>query len=77
VLQFVPERVMPSTAIREIDYDFPSHRLTVTFVSGRRYIYDGVPLRVHDAFTHAESHGGFFNREIRGRYPFREIDGRL
>ena len=65
---------MPSTAIRDIDYDIPSHRLTVTFVSGRRYIYDGVPQRVYDAFARADSRGGFFNREIRDRYPFREID---
>ncbi|MBN8972644.1 MAG: KTSC domain-containing protein [Xanthobacteraceae bacterium] len=67
---------MPSTAIRDIDYDLPSHRLTVTFVSGRRYIYDGVAQHVYDAFTHADSRGGFFNHEIRDRYPFHEIDSR-
>lgn len=65
---------MPSTAIRDIDYDGSSHRLTVTFVSGRRYIYDGVAQRVYDAFSHADSRGGFFNREIRDRYPFHEIE---
>ncbi len=67
---------MPSTAIHDIDYDIRSHRLTVTFVSGRRYIYEGVPQRLYDAFTRAESRGGFFNHEIRDRYPYREIDGR-
>lgn len=67
---------MPSTAIRDIDYDAPSRRLTVTFVSGRRYIYDGVAQRVRDAFMQADSRGGFFNREIRDRYPFHEIDSR-
>lgn len=65
---------MPSTAIRDIDYDSSSHRLTVTFVSGRRYIYDGVAQRVYDAFSHADSRGGFFNREIRDRYPCHEIE---
>ena len=67
---------MPSTAIRDIDYDGPSHRLTVTFVSGRRYVYDGVAQRVYDAFTRTDSRGGFFNREIRDRYPFHEIESR-
>jgi hypothetical protein len=67
---------MPSTAIRDIDYDISSHRLTVTFVSGRRYVYDGVAPRVYDAFTQADSRGGYFNREIRDRYPFHEIDSR-
>lgn len=67
---------MPSTAIRDIDYDIPSHRLTVTFVSGRRHIYDGVAQRVYDAFSKADSRSGFFNREIRDRYPFHEIDNR-
>jgi hypothetical protein len=67
---------MPSTAIRDIDYDISSHRLTVTFVSGRRYIYDGVSQRVYNAFTKADSCGGFFNHDIRDRYPFHEIDSR-
>lgn len=63
---------MPSTAIRDIDYDGFAHRLTVTFVSGRRCIYDGVAQRVYDAFTRADSRSRFFNREIRDRYPFHE-----
>jgi hypothetical protein len=64
---------MPSTAIRNIGYDTSSHRLTVTFVSGRCYVYDDVPQQVHDDFTRADSRGGFFNREIRDRYRFHEI----
>ncbi|MBN9014979.1 MAG: KTSC domain-containing protein [Rhizobiales bacterium] len=67
---------MPSTAIRDIDYDISSHRLTVTFVSGRRYIYDSVSQRVYNAFTQADSRGGFFNHDIRDHYPFHEIDNR-
>lgn len=64
---------MPSTAIRDFSYDETSCRLTITFVSGRRYVYDNVPSDVFDAFTRADSRGGFFNRDIRDRYRYREI----
>lgn len=64
---------MPSTAIRDFGYDEASRQLTITFVSGRRYVYDGVPPAVFDAFKDAPSRGGFFNREIRDRYRFREV----
>lgn len=64
---------MPSTAIRDFSYDETSCRLTITFVSGRRYVYDDVPPDVVDAFTRADSRGGFFNRDIRDRYHYREI----
>jgi lysyl-tRNA synthetase class 2 len=59
-----------STAIRAIDYDPPRRRLRVTFVSGVRYEYRGVPAAAHRAFMEAESKGRFFQAQIRGRYPF-------
>ena len=64
---------MPSTAIRDFGYDVTTGRLTITFVSGRRYLYDDVPPAVFDAFEQAPSRGGFFNHEIRDRYRFREV----
>jgi hypothetical protein len=47
----------------------------VTFVTGRRYVYDDVPSEVFDAFKTAPSRGAFFNHEIRDRYAFREVTG--
>jgi hypothetical protein len=35
---------MPSTVIRRFDYSTATRRLTVEFVSGRRYVYSEVPL---------------------------------
>jgi hypothetical protein len=64
---------MPSTAIRYFRYDPAKRELDVTFVTRRRYIYEGVPPEVFDAFKAAFSKGTFFNREIRDRYAFREI----
>ena len=64
---------MPSTAIRSIFYVPAKRELWVTFVSGRRYVYAGVPSNVFDAFETAPSHGAFFNHEIRDHYAFREV----
>ena len=64
---------MPSTAIRSFFYDPARRQLWVTFVTGRRYVYDEVSSEVFDAFKAAESRGTFFNHEIRDRYPFRAI----
>ena len=59
-----------SSAILESAYDRKQRRLHVTFVSGHRYAYDDVPVRAHRAFVEADSKGGFFQAEIRDRYPY-------
>jgi len=64
---------MPSTAIRYFRYDSAKCELQVTFVTGRRYVYDNVPPDVFDAFRAAFSKGTFFNHEIRDRYAYREV----
>lgn len=64
---------MPSSVIRGFSYD-PEHRaLTVTFVSGRVYRYEGVPADVVSSFRQAFSKGEFFNARIRDRYATSEI----
>jgi hypothetical protein len=65
---------MPSTAIRHFRYDSAKAELTVTFVSGRRYIYAQVPPEVFTAFGEAPSKGAFFNAEIRDAYAYREVE---
>jgi KTSC domain-containing protein len=64
---------MPSTAIRSLFYDSAKRGLSVTFVTGRRYIYADVPKEVFEAFETAESRGAFFNHAIRDRYACREV----
>ena len=64
---------MPSTVIRYFRYDSAERELQVTFVTGRRYVYEAVPSDVFDAFRAAFSKGTFFNREIRDCYAYREI----
>ena len=64
---------MPSTVIRSHSYDPDTSRLTITFVTGRRYVYDDVPQDAYDAFKAAFSRGTFFNHHIRDHYRYREI----
>jgi KTSC domain-containing protein len=64
---------MPSTAIRSLFYDPARRELSVTFVTGRRYVYAGVPSEVFEAFKTAESRGAFFNHVIRDHYDYREV----
>lgn len=65
---------MPSTVIQRFEY-FPERReLLVTFTTGRRYLYEGVPVEVADAFLSAFSKGRYFNARIRERFACREVD---
>ena len=43
----------------------------VRFAHGGWYSYFMVPPKVHAAFLAADSHGGFFQDNIRARYPYR------
>jgi hypothetical protein len=47
--------------------------LTITFVTGRRYIYADVPEQVYADFRAAYSKGTFFNKYIRDHYRCFEI----
>jgi lysyl-tRNA synthetase class 2 len=64
---------MPSTAIRDRSYDAGTRRLTVTFVTGRIYVYEDVPPSVAADFDSASSKGRYFNAHIREHYRYREI----
>jgi hypothetical protein len=73
IVSLQPLSRMPSTAIRDHDYDAGTERLTITFVTGRIYVYEDVPPNVAADFGSASSRGRFFNETIRDRYRYREI----
>ncbi|HEX2804519.1 MAG TPA: KTSC domain-containing protein [Sphingomicrobium sp.] len=64
---------MPSTVIRRFDYSPDARELTVEFVTGRRYVYSGVPEEEADAMRRAFAKGIYFNRRIRDRYACRRL----
>jgi len=64
---------MPSSVIADFDYDDELSQLIVTFVTGRVYCYYMVPADCVDAFKAAFSKGAFFDKNIRDRFPCREV----
>ena len=64
---------MPSTVVRNYDYDPAARELEVLFTTGRRYIYRDVPQAVVDEFANAFSKGRYFNAHIRDPYDFTEV----
>jgi hypothetical protein len=64
---------MPSTVIRHFEHNPATRQLTVTFTTGRLYVYDNVPDEVVAALRAAVSKGAFFNGQIRNVYSYREL----
>ncbi|HEX6741125.1 MAG TPA: KTSC domain-containing protein [Sphingomicrobium sp.] len=64
---------MPSHVIQSFDYRPERRELHVTFTTGRRYLYLGVPQAKVDAMRAAFSKGRYFNAQIRPFYPYREL----
>jgi hypothetical protein len=66
---------MPSTVICDFSYDEARNELTVSFVTGKVYVYSLVPPTVAAAMRGAFSKGAYFNENIRDRYGYRQIKG--
>lgn len=69
-------RRLDSSLIDRIVYDDNARTLAVTFRNARRYIYEGVPRAIYDAFPKAASAGRFFNETVKGRFPCHPADPR-
>ena len=65
---------MPSTVIRRFAYRPDSRTLDVTFTTGRRYLYADVPPEAALALKESFAKGIHFNRYIRGRYTYEEVE---
>jgi hypothetical protein len=62
---------MPSSLIRAMAYDADSCVLSVWFTTTPdRYDYRGVPAETYTSFRSAFAKGQFFNKVIRGRFPY-------
>jgi hypothetical protein len=62
-----------STEIEWIGYEHKRKMLQVEFIAGGIYQYDHVPEAVYENFLTAESHGRFFETQIKGRYSYRKV----
>jgi hypothetical protein len=59
-----------STTLATVAYDDTRELLQLEFRSRAIYRYFGVPAAVHAALLGAPSKGSYFNRVIRGRFPY-------
>ena len=65
-----------SKALDIIDYRKIGINLTIldiTFKTGMKYRYYGVPQNIFDELINAESKGKYFGANIRNRYKFEKI----
>ncbi len=62
-----------SSNILSIGYDPTSSTLEIEFHSGAIYQYVNVPESIYTALMSAPSHGSYFNRHIKDKYPWKQI----
>ena len=65
--------LVESTTLTSAGHDARAAVLELQFRSGSVYQYFHVPAGIYRDLLWAPSKGGYFNREIRGRYPYRLI----
>lgn len=59
-----------SSTLATVAYDAGSKTLQLQFCDRTIYQYFDVPAEVHEALLRAPSKGQYFNRVIRGQFPF-------
>jgi KTSC domain len=59
-----------STTLATVGYDKTHKLLLLAFRSRATYQYFGVPAELHQALLDAPSKGSYFNRFVRGRFPY-------
>lgn len=62
-----------SSNISEVGYDDEQKELFVKFNSGKTYQYYDVLAEVFDDFLQADSHGKYFNANIRNAYAYAQV----
>jgi hypothetical protein len=60
-----------SETIAEIGYQ--DSTLEIMFTSGTVYQYFDVPEHVYDGLMNADSHGRFFNEQVRGHFRYARV----
>lgn len=69
----VIEVLYESSTIVSSEYTETQNLLVITFKTGQKYVYEGVPVRDYNMFEIAESQGKVFNKFIK-QYPFKKGD---
>jgi lysyl-tRNA synthetase class 2 len=67
---------LDSSSLASAAFDPHHNILRVEFRDRAVYVFWGVPATLHDALLKASSKGAFFNRSIRGKFPFCRLQDR-
>ena len=67
--------LVESSTLASAGHDAQSAVLELQFRNGAVYRYLLVPQRVFQDLLGACSKGGYFNQNIRGRYPYQRVQG--
>jgi KTSC domain len=59
-----------SSTLITVAYDCTSRVLRLQFPNHATYCYFGVPLGIYQNLMAAQSKGSYFNRKIRGHFPY-------
>ena len=62
--------IVQSAPLSTVAYDAPHEILRIEFRDRSVYQYFGVPASVYEALLQAPSKGAYFNRAIRGCFPY-------
>jgi len=62
-----------SSSLSRIRWDELTSTLEVEFIGGKVYQYFDVPAGVFEALRTADSHGKFFQQNIRGHYRYVQL----
>ena len=65
---------MPSTVIRQMDYDAVTSTLKVSFVSGQVYVYKDVPETVYKELAASRVKGRYLRFFVKDKYPFERVE---
>ena len=72
--KIMERKTVTSSNIAEIGYDPDLEILEIMFLrTSAVYQYFNVPQFMHERLMQADSHGVFFNAEIKGHYPEERI----
>ena len=62
-----------SSDLKSVGYEEQQNLLEIEFISGGIYQYSGVPKDIYSGLVNAPSHGKFFARFIKDRFPTRRV----
>ncbi len=62
-----------STSLARVKYEPSSLILEIEFHGGRVYQYFDVPSQIFEGLIGADSHGEFFNSQIKGHYRYARV----